>query len=224
MKSNKEINSVTKLKERMQLILEDPDLVDFVCATVASGGSLINLARDWNVRYSDISKWMYDDKIRQFKYTAALNARNEWAKEAVLAEIRSIAFGDMRILYNAEGKLLPIKEWPQEALSLVAGLETEELKGKSSGNTMKLKLYDRLKALELLGKTMALFSDTINVKVSLSTEELVMASYRRHKEKTVNETQKVIESNKAEAGPLADIKAPETIDAVCIKPDEKIST
>lgn len=76
----------------------------------------------------------------------------------VLTRLAEIADADLADLYGENGELKPVKDWPKVWRSgLVAGIETVEERspvdgGAAIGMLRKVKLADRLKTLELIGK------------------------------------------------------------------------
>lgn len=87
----------------------------------------------------------------------------------VLTRLAEEAEADVADLYGADGELLPVKQWPKIwRQGLVAGLDVEEItvEGVKVGIVRKIKLSDRIKRLELIGKHVKVnaFQDTINHK------------------------------------------------------------
>lgn len=73
----------------------------------------------------------------------------------VLSRLADEAEADVSDLYDEDGTLRPVKEWPAIwRKGLVSGLDIEEIKvgGKIVAQVKKLKLSDRLKRIELIGK------------------------------------------------------------------------
>ncbi len=88
----------------------------------------------------------------------AMAARSERTKidaDWVLARLADEADADLADLYDENNGLKPITEWPLVwRQGLVAALEVEEIfkDGKKLGQVTKVKLSDRLKRIELIGK------------------------------------------------------------------------
>jgi len=110
--------------------------------------------------------------------TAIDEARNERATETridaawVLKRLAAEAEADVADLYGDDGKLKPIRDWPKIwRQGLVSGIETEQLfEGHGEdreriGTLRKIRLSDRVKRLELIGKHIGVkaFEETINV-------------------------------------------------------------
>lgn len=82
--------------------------------------------------------------------------------DALLLRLFEEADADMADLFDDDGNLRPVKDWPAIwRRGLVAGIETEEILGASEedgkprpvvGYTRKVKLADRMKRLEAIGR------------------------------------------------------------------------
>lgn len=78
------------------------------------------------------------------------------SKEQIAAELAKIGFSDIRKLFDDNSQLLPVKEWPDEAAAALSGVYVDELwamgvDGREQiGQTKKVKLWDKLKALAQL--------------------------------------------------------------------------
>lgn len=73
----------------------------------------------------------------------------------VLSRLADEADADIADLYAADGSLRPVHEWPVIwRKGLVAGLEVEEIRAEGAvvGMVRKVKLSDRIKRIELIGK------------------------------------------------------------------------
>lgn len=150
-------------RERTARKLEDPALISDVVSYVSVGNSLIDLCEIWQVTYYVVSNHLY--KHHKDEYEAAIITRGEWMDSRILDEIKSIGLADIRTAYDDQGKLKDPKDWPAELARVVSAVETmEEYSGKGDGRqligyTKRLKLWDKLKALELLGRNRRLFKD-----------------------------------------------------------------
>lgn len=194
------------LRERTILKLSEPDLLTDIAAHVANGGSLIGLCQVWDIRYSDVVVWIYkkDHPERQELYENAMKAGTEWAFNRVLDEVKALGFTDLADAYDESGNLKDVQQMPANLRAAIAGIDvTEEFSGRGEsrekiGYTKKLKLFDKLKALELLGKQLGMFADRLNVKIGLSLEQLVDGS--REKPKTVVE----VEAHGVDSGTISE--------------------
>jgi phage terminase small subunit len=103
---------------------------------------------------------------------AAKDERSEKVKidaEWVLERLAAEAEADIADIYDDEGALLPIKQWPKIwRQGLVAGVDVEELTvdGVKMGIVRKIKVSDRIRRLELIGKHVRVnaFQETVVMK------------------------------------------------------------
>ena len=70
----------------------------------------------------------------------------------VLSRLAAEAFADLADLYDELGRVKPVKDWPLVwRQGLVAGVEVETI-GEGAGMVTKIKISDRIKRVELIGK------------------------------------------------------------------------
>jgi phage terminase small subunit len=95
-----------------------------------------------------------------------ISARNEGLQDRIIDELCNIAFFDIRLLYDGEGKLKKPWEMSKEVASAISSLESEEKSttyrmdigdddvdfAPQMSTVRKVRTNDKLKALELLGK------------------------------------------------------------------------
>lgn len=169
-------------RERLKRLTDRQDLMDVVCAHVASGGTLISLANIYDVNYGELSNHVTKDIERNRRYRAALNDRGEWAIERVLQELRRVAFSDVRSIFALDGAIKHPSEWPEDIARAIASIEVfEEFEGKGNereliGHTKRVKFWDKGRALELLGKNLKLFIDRMEIGGSVRLEDLILKS------------------------------------------------
>lgn len=87
-------------KERIKRIFDEPDVLDSICMYVSNGGSVVQLAKTWDIPASTIFNWLRKDADRAKAYEAAKSDRNEWVVESVLNELQHLA---MSYASDAEG-------------------------------------------------------------------------------------------------------------------------
>lgn len=103
--------------------------------------------------------------------------RTEVTQDMVIKELAKIAFLDIRKLYTENGQLKNIADIDNETAGAISSLETlEEYDGygedrEKIGNTQKVKLLDKTKALELLGRHLGIFNDKIDVNIKEKEEK-----------------------------------------------------
>jgi len=106
------------------------------------------------------------DEIKRL--VAAGCRRNEIDADLVLQELRKIATSDLRALFDEHGHLKSLSDVDDEMAVVVNSIETRsevDDNGKVT-HVSKVRIWDKLKALELLGKHLALFAADVNVGAS----------------------------------------------------------
>lgn len=111
-----------------------------------------------NIQKPEIQHYIQELKERRSK-------RLDISADKILIELSKVAFSDLRKFYGVDGQLLPIQSIDDDcagAISLLKSYE-EKVQGVDSddeiiqGTNKEIKLYDKLKALELLGKHIGFF-------------------------------------------------------------------
>lgn len=99
-----------------------------------------------------------------------LKKRVNVTQEDVINELAKIAFADIRKLYSDTGSLKNIKDIDDDTAAALAGVETfEEYEGRGEdreyiGDTKKVKMIEKTKALDLLGKYFGIFKEKVEVE------------------------------------------------------------
>lgn len=98
---------------------------------------------------------------------ARLDEKAEITVDRVLAELASVAFSDVRVLFDDAGNLRPVQQLSDEAARALASVEvarekTTRLGSAESGikveeSVIKLKQWDKLRALEMIAKLRGMF-------------------------------------------------------------------
>lgn len=93
--------------------------------------------------------------------------RNDITADRVLKEIARLAFFDPRRLLNGDGTPKSIHALDDDTAAAVAGIDIVTKGNEDLGyaDVMKIKLADKSKNLELLGRHLKLFTDKIEVDV-----------------------------------------------------------
>lgn len=167
------------------MALVDPEYkldISMICAHVAEGKSLADYSKSLRMRYGAVLAWVDEDPERKRKYDLAIKERERWCIEQILAEVKALALVDIRKLYDADGALLPPHEWPDDVAKAVVGMDVTAPKYDKDGaevapEVRKIKLHDKLKALDMFGKQHSLFRERVDVHTHVSLEDLVMKSF-----------------------------------------------
>ena len=97
---------------------------------------------------------------------AERSARTAVTQDRVVLELARIAFMDMSRLVKFEGGKMTITETAELAEDDRRALSELSESGTENGRTRKVKVHDKLKALELLGKHLAMFTDRQEVAIT----------------------------------------------------------
>jgi hypothetical protein len=85
--------------------------------------------------------------------------------DRALREAARLAYSDVRELYTAEGKLKPMKDWPDDLAAAIGGVEfvRRNIEGGDghSDDVIKVKVWDKPKALEMLFKHLGLLEERV---------------------------------------------------------------
>ncbi len=104
--------------------------------------------------------------------------------EIVVAETLALVQFDIRDLYDDQGNIKNIRDMPRDVARSLSSIEVEELFSGSAedrqvvGTTKKIKLIDRLKSIEMLGRhtDVQAWKDRLEHTGKITLEELVAGS------------------------------------------------
>lgn len=154
---------------RLAEVTAVPGALDALCAHVAQGGTVPEWAELHQVPGGLVFGWLRADPARQERYYHALADRAEYCKELIWRRVKAVAGFDIRQLLDpATGEVLPPGQWPPEAAAAVQAFEAA-----TDRTGRKVKLADPMRALELLGKQLGMFTEKIEHSGRLTLEDLV---------------------------------------------------
>lgn len=93
--------------------------------------------------------------------------RTEISQDRVLQELAKIGFADVTDFVTIEGHSVKVKttdQMPRDKLGAIAGI-------KEGANGIEIKLNDKEKALELIGRHLGMFKDKLELSGGLDTEK-----------------------------------------------------
>ncbi len=107
--------------------------------------------------------------------------RTEVKAEDILRELLRLAMVDVGKAFDAEGKLLPLHEMPEDVRRAIAGVETTTITRDDGPVTVltKVKWWDKVRGLELLGKHLGLYLERHQHDVGQNLEQLLLAARAR---------------------------------------------
>jgi len=133
------------------------------------------------------SKLLGNPKVRQAVDEAVQrrSERVEVKQDDVLLTLLRILNADIGKAFDADGRLLAMRDIPPDVRLAISAVETDELYGSEGGKrteiglTRKLKFWSKDKALELAMRHLGLLKDRVDVKVSMTLEDLVQLSMKK---------------------------------------------
>ena len=164
---------------RLQRLTQQVNFIDVICENISCGSTLVELADLYDLNYGKLSLWISSDSGRRSAVAAAIQIRTEWGQDVIIRELKRIAYADVREMFHEQGALKAARDWPSEAARSVASVKTKELfdnEGNEIGEMNEIKFYDKLKALELLGKNLKMFTEKHEHGLSKSLEDLLAQS------------------------------------------------
>lgn len=148
--------------------------MDVIIEHVANGGSAIELAKSWNIRFSHVMQAIRANPEYAKRYAAALLDRDEWARERILDEIRALGTFSLKDALNEDGTFKRLQDMPNDIVAAIKEIDKDGI----------IKFTDKLKALDMYGKKLGLFIERREITGTLTLEQLV------------SEASDVIEGNK----------------------------
>lgn len=141
------------------------------------------------------SRMLRNVKVQEYisKKQQEIEKRTEVTQDMVIKELAKIAFLDIRKLYTENGQLKNIADMDSETAGAISSLETlEEYEGygddrEKIGDTQKVKLLDKTKALELLGRHLGMFKDKVTIDGNLNTNNPFSGMSTEELRKILNE-------------------------------------
>ena len=130
-------------------LVENQAVFDRVVDHISNGGSLLDFCKMLGFKYSDVMRFIRTDPARKSIYEQALIDREEWAKERVISEIRALATYSIKDAMNQDGTFKRLADMPDELASAIKEIDAEG----------SLKFSDKLKALEMLGRQLGMFTE-----------------------------------------------------------------
>jgi phage terminase small subunit len=131
-----------------------------------------------NLKKPQIAEALADRQTKRFQ-------KREITADWILDEIYKVAAFDVRRLYGPDGELLDIPKLDDDTAASVAGVEVNELfegdgdQKHAYGLNKKIKLADKLRALEMLGRHKKLFTDKTEATVDEGQMSELLDAIRR---------------------------------------------
>jgi phage terminase small subunit len=92
-----------------------------------------------------------------------LSKRTQVTQERVIAELAAIAFSNIGDIVSWGPEGVSVKSADELSPEILASVADVSRSGVKEGGVVRVRLYDKLKALELLGKHLGMFEEKIEV-------------------------------------------------------------
>ena len=123
------------------------------------------------------SRMLRNVKVQEYisEKQKEIEKRTEVTQDMVIKELAKIAFLDIRKLYTENGQLKNVADIDSDTAGAISSLETlAEYEGYGDDrekirDTQKVKLLDKTKALELLGKHLGMFKEKVTIDGNVNT-------------------------------------------------------
>ncbi|MGYP003371649609 len=125
------------------------------------------------------SRLLRNDKVKEYIEIKQkeLEEKSGVTQQRIIEELAKIAFADIRKAYDNNGNLKSIQDLDDDTAGAIIGVESfEEYEGRGDdreyvGDTKKVKMADKIRAAELLGKHLGMFKEKI--EISKSSEDTI---------------------------------------------------
>lgn len=165
----------TERRERTTAKLREPEFMDDLCEDLADGKTLAEITRDLDIKYMMVFNWVMGDDARRERYELAMKARGHFFKEKVLTQLRSSMDANLTDALDASGDVMDPGKMPDGVKPAITGYKVT-VDGRTGAVTREVKLADKTRNAELLGKTQAMFTDKVDLGGKMTLEQLVNSS------------------------------------------------
>jgi hypothetical protein len=163
-------------RELYAATVAEPGFIDRVCDLILDRNTLDGVAKQLDVPYFVLHKWIHDDSARVKQYAAALEARNSSLSETVIGAMMRTATADIRQLYDADGRPIDPQKLPDSMADVLTGVKDTRTELTVS---REYKLADRNTAQANLARVLGMFKDKLDLNVSGSLAARMDAAARR---------------------------------------------
>lgn len=137
---------------QLPAIFNQANLMTRIAQRLRGGWTVDQVAERLKVSRGTLMDWIEKDEERVKLLDAAIIERRKRFSETMLRKLIDSADHDVSRIFNANGTVKSIHEWPEEIRKIVGTVKFDE-----NGALTEVKLPDRLKALELAGKLLGVF-------------------------------------------------------------------
>lgn len=166
---------IDRTEEIIDFLLTD-NAADKLFRFIAEGGTTLEFCDFAGISYVDLMNAAAKHRELADLLNLADAAQNEWTRNRLLLELRRISIVDPRKLYDKEGNLLPADKLDADTAKSIQSYEVNDKYNKDGeliGTQYKYRFYDKIKAIEAIGRDLGMFMHKIKHEHSMSLEDLV---------------------------------------------------
>lgn len=166
-------------KERAEAVVADVHSIDVIAGHITAGGTLADWCRSKDISYREINAWIQGEETRRKRYDEALALRDTHHKDRVLDELNVMMSADIADAYDDKGALKSVHDMPLSIRRAIASIEVDEIwEGRGDdrqlvGYTRKVKLWDKVKGVELMARKQKMLTDKVDVQHKVTLADLL---------------------------------------------------
>lgn len=154
-------------------IEQSPNLLEEVCASMVNGANIIDLCAEKNLDYGTFMLWIHNDKQRENAFNKAMDDRNCFYVQQIINELQKIMTLDVVEIFKESGAVKGFKDIPKDISLAIKNIKVQEIynnEGENIGCIKSIEFHDKIKALEMLGKSLQMFIERrdINIKSEIT--------------------------------------------------------
>lgn len=133
------------------------------------------------VACSKAYQWVSNSKVKPHLFMAIEKAmalrekRTQITQDRVLKELAKAAFFDIRTLFDDKGDLVAVHKLKGDTAAAISNIDVTSYmtEGGDLSTTSKFRILDKLRALELVGRHLKMFTDKIQFNGQLTIGQIV---------------------------------------------------
>ena len=157
-----DLNEEYKRKQaNFEKLVLDESFPHNIMEILSTGGSILELCRECDVSFATINRYLTNEHGEA--YAQAKASAIERDKLFVIETLRAMADFRIQGLYDDQGRIKPLSEWPPGASMMVQNVESIETlsDGEVVASVKKVRTEARTKVIELMGKVNSQFKESV---------------------------------------------------------------
>lgn len=166
------------MSQKAQELIRNENTLSEIVTWIGEGRTLREYSMAYGANHAQLFVWIMRDAKRREEYDAAVKLRDEYLRQNVIDELRNISTLDVSQAYDHNGDPLPMDKLPTSLKKSIQSIK-KVIKSDDRGETIttEIKFFDKIKAINLLGKELGMFSNKVEVSGKVSLESLIGESF-----------------------------------------------